>query len=110
MPLYEKVRIEVYLPDSPVAPYQRLLKELDREFTFTFGDCTVQRDLSGSYLSQRGVAIADRISLIYTDAPIAMSQNDRRISQYVEELRAAAFDALDEEAVLVVVLPVFHAE
>lgn len=110
MPLSEKARIEVYLPDSPSPAYQRLLQELDREFTFTFGGCTVQRGLAGSYLSQHGIRAEDRISLIYTDAPLAFSENRRRISRYVDELRAATFEALDEEAILVVVFRVYHAE
>jgi hypothetical protein len=32
-----------------------------------------------------------------------------RVSRYADELRAAAFEALDEEAVLIVVFSVFHA-
>ena len=36
MPLFEKARIEVYLPDLPKPAYQELLAALDREFTYTF--------------------------------------------------------------------------
>ena len=67
MPLSERARVEVYLPDLPRAIYQDLLAALTREFTFTFGGCTVMSDLEGSYLSSLGTAVQDRISLIYTD-------------------------------------------
>jgi hypothetical protein len=38
LPLSEKARIEVYLPDQPTAAYRDLLDALDQEFTYTFGD------------------------------------------------------------------------
>ncbi len=37
-------------------------------------------------------------------------ENFDRISRYTDELRKAAFDALEEEAILVVVLKVYHTE
>ena len=40
MPLSEKARIEVYLPDVSRPEYQELLAELEQEFTYTFGGCT----------------------------------------------------------------------
>ena len=49
MPLFEKARVEVYLPDLPKPAYQELLEALDREFTYTFGGCTIVRGLEGSY-------------------------------------------------------------
>lgn len=70
MPLSEKARIEVYLPDLPTAAYRDLLEALDREFTYTFGGCTIIRGLDGSYLSRLGPRIRDHINLIYTDTPV----------------------------------------
>src|ERR1051326_6260811 len=55
LPLSEKVRIEVYLPDLPRAAYQDLLESIDREFTYTFGGFTAVRGLDGSYLSRQGL-------------------------------------------------------
>lgn len=110
MPLSEKTRIEVYLPDLIVPSYQNLLNTLDQEFTFTFGGCTILRGLDGSYLSQQGVQIRDRINLIYTDTPFAFEENYDRISRYTDELRNAAIEALNEEAVLVVVSKIHHSE
>jgi hypothetical protein len=51
----------------------------------------------------------DRISLVYTDAPVAFERNVERLSRYADHLRVAAYAALDEEAVLVVVSKVYHA-
>ena len=110
MPLSEKARIEVYLPDLPTAAYRDLLDALDREFTYTFGGCTIIRALDGSYLSRLGLRMRDRINLIYTDTPFAFEENFARISRYADELRDAAHQALNEEAVLVVVLRVYHAD
>lgn len=110
MPLSERARVEVYLPDLPKPSYQRLLDALTEEFTYTFGGCTIAHGLSGSYLSNLGLTIHDRVNLIYTDAPLQLSQRAATISRYGDELRDAAFRALDEEAILVVVFPVHHAE
>ncbi len=110
MPLFEKARIEVYLPDLPKRSYQDLLDALDQEFTHTFGGSTIMRGLDGSYLSNRGQRIRDRVNLLYTDTPIAFEENLETLSAYTDELREAAFEALEEEAVLVVALKVFHSE
>jgi len=53
----------------PRAAYRDLLSALTQEFTYTFGGCTIIRGLNGSYLSQAGLPIQDRINLIYTDTP-----------------------------------------
>ena len=110
MPLSEKARIEVYLPDLPRAVYQDLLRALTQEFTYTFGGCTTARGLEGNYLSRLGRRTRDRINLVYTDTPFAFEENFDRLSRYADELRGAAFEALEEEAVLVVVFKVYHAE
>jgi hypothetical protein len=70
LPLSEKAGIEVYLPDLPRPAYQELLDSVDREFTYTFGGCTIIRGLAGSYLSRHGQILKDRISLIITDTPL----------------------------------------
>ncbi len=110
MPLSEKARIEVYLPDLPRAAYQDLLSALMQELTYTFGGCTVIRGLDGSYLSQANSPIQDRINLIYTDTPYTFEENFEIVSAYADKLKDAAFAALEEEAILVVVSQVYHAE
>ena len=67
MPLLERVRVEVYVPDLPAASYRNLLLSLEDEFTYAFGGCTIVRGLDGNYLSQAGVKTPDRINLLYTD-------------------------------------------
>ena len=49
MPLSEKARIEVYIPDLPQQTYQNLLNALAQEFTYIFGGSTIIRGLDGSY-------------------------------------------------------------
>jgi len=41
MPLSEKLRIEVFLPDNPHPAYKALLTTFQEEFTTTFEGCTV---------------------------------------------------------------------
>ena len=109
MPLSEKARIEVYLPDLPAQAYRALLEALDREFTYAFGGCSILQGLSGSYLSHHGILMEDRVNVIYTDTPFALTANEKKLSRYMNELREAAFAALDEEAILVVLLRVYHS-
>ena len=69
MPLLERARVEVYVPDLP-APHYRI------------GCCLM---------------------------PIAFSTNFERAARYADELKQAAFDALNEETVLVAVGQIYHA-
>ena len=82
MPLSEKARIEVYIPDLPQQTYQNLLDALAQEFTYTFGGATIIRGLDGNYLSRLGMRMQDRVHLIYTDTPFAFAENFESISRY----------------------------
>jgi hypothetical protein len=110
LPLSEKARVEVYLPDVPRQAYQDLLAALEQEFTYTFGGCTTVRGLEGNYLSQLGQRMRDRINLVYSDTLFACEENFAQLSRYADELRQAALEALEEEAVLVAIFKVYHAE
>lgn len=110
MPLFERARIEAYLPDLPSATYQELLAILEQEFTYTFGGCTLVRGLNGSYQSLLGFPIQDRINLIYTDTPFDFDIGFERLSRYCDALRQTAFESLDEEVVLIVAFKVYHSE
>jgi hypothetical protein len=110
LPLSEKARIEVYIPDLHQQTYLNLLDALAQELTYTFGGATILRGLDGSYLSRLGVRMQDRVHLIDTDTPFAFAEHFESISRYTDALREAAFEALTEEAILVVVLQVYHAE
>ena len=109
MPLLERARVEVYVPDLPASHYRNLLLSFEEEFTYTFGGCTIVRGLEGSYLSKAGIKTADRISLIYTDGPVAFSTSFSIAARYADELKRAAFETLDEETVFVAVAQVYHA-
>lgn len=91
MPLSERARIEVYLPDLPKTSYQELLEAFDAEFTYTFGGCTIVRGLDGSYLSRSGIRGQDRVNLIYTDTTIGFGENLLKLSRYTDRLKKAAF-------------------
>lgn len=110
MPLSKRARIEVYIPDSPDAAYQNLLRAFDEEFMYTFGGSTTVRGLAGSTLSTFGEHMEDTVNLIYTDTSFAFEENLDRLSRYTDELRTAAFEALAEEAVLVVAFKIYHSE
>lgn len=109
MPLLERARVEVYIPDLPTASYRNLLLSFEGEFTYAFGGCTIARGLDGSYLSSAGLKTPDRINLIYTDLPLALSTNFESVARYADELKLAAAEALDEEAILVAVTQLYHA-
>jgi hypothetical protein len=109
LPLLERTRVEVYVPDLPADQYSNLLLSFEEEFTYAFGGCTVLRGLDGNYLSGAGLKTPDRVNLIYTDLPVALSTNFERAARYAHELKQAAFDALAEETVLVAVGQMYHA-
>jgi len=108
LPLLERVRVEVYLPDPHRTEYDNLLRSLEREFTYAFGRCTIVRGLEGNYLSFFGQPLLDAINLIYTDVPLALSVDFALIAGYVRELKDAATEALSEEAILVGVQQIYH--
>lgn len=109
MPLLERARVEVYVPDLSSPPYRNLLLAFEEEFTYAFGGCTVVKGLDGSYLSHAGVRIPDRINLIYTDLPFALSTNFDSTARYTQLLKEAAHAALAEEAVLVAASQIYHS-
>ena len=77
MPLLERTRVEVYLPDLSSSEYQNLLRSLEEELTYAFGGSTILKGLEGSYLSASGWLILDQINLLYSDAPVALSTDSR---------------------------------
>lgn len=109
MPLLERARVEVYVPDLPAPHYRNLLLSFQEEFTYAFGGCTVVRGLEGSYLSHAGANTPDRISLIYTDLPLALSTSFENLARYSDELKQAAFEVLAEETILVAVEQIYHS-
>jgi len=109
LPLLERTRVEIYLPDIPSFEYQNLLQSLEEELTYAFGGSSVLRGLRGSYLSISGERIPDQVNLLYSDAPVALSTEFAIVAAYVRELQNAAMEALSEETVLISVEQVYHA-
>lgn len=110
MPLFERARIEIYLPEMPSAAYHDLLDVLAREFTYTFGGCTIVSGMVGSFLSVTGLPVEDRINLIYTDSHFRFESEFESLSEYADQLREMAFQTLDEEGVLVTTSRIFHSQ
>jgi len=109
LPLLERTRVEVYLPDLPSSEYQNLLRSFEEELTYAFGGSSLIRGLEGSYLSVGGQRIPDQVNLLYSDAPLALSTDFAIVAAYVRELKNAAMQALSEETVLISVEQVYHA-
>lgn len=107
MALLERARVAVYVPDLPEPHYRNLLMSFEEEFTYAFGGCTIVRGLEGRYLAQAGTKTPDRINLIYTDLPLALSINFKSTARYADELKQVASEALPQETVLVSVEQIF---
>jgi hypothetical protein len=110
LPLSEKARIEVYVPDREQPNYQNLLDAFAAEFNEAFGGCTVQRGFEGRYLSDDNEKIVESMNVVYTDLPLELSKYLVEISEYLEEVKKAAHEILNEESILVTVRTVYHAE
>ena len=108
MPLSEKVRVEVFIPDLPDPIYHSLLDELEIELSYAFGGCTVVA-ASGKYRSVEGLILPNRINILFSDAPFLWERDRLVVTRYVELLRIVAQQALEkEETVLISVYPVYH--
>ena len=108
MPLSEKVRIEIFIPDLPDPIYSRLLDELGDELSYAFGGCTITQ-ARGKYRSDTGVILPDKVSLLFTDTPFLWDKDRNVVEQYAEKLREVVDKVLaKEEAILIAVYPVQH--
>jgi hypothetical protein len=87
LPLLERTRVEVYLPDLPSSEYQNLLQSLEEELTYAFGGSSILRGLRGSYLSISGERMPDQVNILYSDAPVALSTDFAIVAAYVRELK-----------------------
>lgn len=52
----------------------------------------------------------DRVNVLFTDTPFTFTSNRETLALYVDKLRSAVMDALQEEEILIAVYPVFHGE
>ena len=110
MPLLEKIRIELFIPDLPDPIYSRLLKELGDELSYAFGGCTVT-PTQGKYRSTAGFILPDKINILFTDTPFSWDKDRLLLEQYTAALRQVVQRVLrNEEAILIAVYPVYHIE
>lgn len=110
MPLSEKVRIEIFIPDLPDIAYRNLFQELTTELSYAFGGCT-EVDASGKYHSFDGRLQTDNIHILFSDAPLLWERDRLALEQYVDWVKRAAQQALEqEEVVLISVYPVCHGD
>jgi hypothetical protein len=110
LPLSEKVRIEIFIPDLPDPIYGRILEELGNELAYAFGGSTVIR-AEGKYHSSDRSILPDKVNLLFSDTPFVWSRDKLTIELYAQRLRLVVQRALTtEESILVLVYPVFHEE
>jgi hypothetical protein len=110
LPLSEKVRIEIFIPDPPDIAYRSLQLELATELSYAFGGCT-EVLASGKYRSFDGLLITDKIKVLFSDAPLVWEKDQLVLGQYVDWVIRAAKKALElEEVILISVHPVCHGE
>ena len=107
--LLKRARIEAYLPEKNVKVYRLLQRAVEAEFLFTFGGCTVIKDIKGLYLHSGEKPDEDKITLVYADMPFDLADNFEAVSNYSDAIREAAAEALPEQSVLVVVHEVYHS-
>jgi hypothetical protein len=98
------------VPDRAEPNYQNLLDALADEFTEAFDGATVQRGFEGRFLSESGAKEIEKMNLVYADLPLPFEQFQNEIGTYLDEIRQAAHEVLDEESILVTARAIFHAE
>ena len=110
MPLSEKIRLELFIPDLPDPIYNRLLEELGDELSYAFGGCTVV-PTQGKYRSTTGFILPDKINILFTDTPFYWDKDRLLIEKYADGLRNVIQKVLSsEETILITVYPVYHIE
>lgn len=110
MPLSEKVRIEIFIPDLPDSIYDRILEEFGDELSYACGGCTVMSG-AGKYRSASGLILPDKINILFSDTPFDWERDRDVIERSTGELQDVIQRALEsEEAILITLHPVYHAE
>ena len=109
MPLSEKVRVEIFIPDVPEPTHSGIVEQLGNELTYSFDGCTVI-EASGKYLSSENQILTDRVNLLFSDTTFLWVRDRLELELYAERLRAIVRRALPtEETILIAIHPVYHA-
>ena len=110
MPLSEKVRIEIFIPDLPDPVYGGMLDKLGSDLTYAFGGCTFISGRS-KYRSSNGLILPDKVHLLFSDTPFLWIRDRLLIELYADRMRTVVKRALArEESILVTAYRVSHAE
>jgi len=109
LPLSEKVRIEIFIPDLPDPIYGNILEQLGNELTYAYGGSTIIAT-NGKYRSSDGLIFPDKVNLLFSDTPFLWERDRLLVELYAERIRSVVKRALaQEETVLLVAYPVYHA-
>ena len=110
MPLSEKIRVELFIPNLPDPVYGRLLEELSDELCYAFGGCSITTT-AGKYRSKAGTILPDNISILFSDTPLDWGKDRLLLERYAEALNKVVQAVLsNEEAILIAAFPVYHVE
>lgn len=109
MPLSERVRIEIFIPDLSDPIYGNILEQVGNELTYAYGGSTTIAT-NGKDRSSEGFIFPDRVNLLFSDTPFRWERDRLLRELYAERIRSVVNRALaQEETVLVAVYPVYHA-
>ena len=108
MPLFERTRIEIFIPELALPAYQDILRAFQREFAFAFGGCSTLTGVQGHYVSISGQLIPDTINLVFVDIPYSLNSDRETLTIYCDYLEEVASLALEEETVLITASPCYH--
>ena len=109
MPLSEKVRIEIFIPDLPDPIYGNILEQLGNELTYAYGGSTTIAT-NGKYRSSDGLIFPDNVNVLFSDTPFLWERDRLFAELYADRIRSVVKRALaQEESVLVAIYPVYHA-
>jgi hypothetical protein len=109
LPLSEKIRIEIFIPDLPDPIYGNILEHLGNELTYAYGGSTAIAT-TGKYRSSDGLISPDKVNLLFFDTPFLWERDRLLVELYAERIRSVVKRALaQEETILVAAYPVYHA-
>jgi hypothetical protein len=109
LPLSEKVRIEIFIPDLPDPANGSIIEQFGNELTYAFGGCTIV-EAAGKYLSYENQIVGDRVKVLFSDTTFLWTRDRLALELYADRLRLVVHRAISqEESILVAVHPVYHA-
>ncbi len=109
MPLAERTRIEIHVPGALNGTVQKLVESFVESFAQTFGRCTVIHVRDNHYSTRRGLILNDPTTVIFSDATLSLVKDRAHCIQYMNQLRQAAEEKLEEQSVLVAAQSIYHS-